>query len=95
MHMGVYEESIIKATGRFNTPVECLGCTKSPRYYAARFHIYINCPNNRDPDIVERENQPIQEYAQRTLMMGESRGDQEIQGNCGQTSSISVRSMFA
>ena len=95
VHMSVAEESIIKETGRFNTPVECWGWTKSPIYHADRFHTYINCPNKIDPDVAEREKQSIQEYYQRTLMKVGIRGDQDIQGRCGQTSSMAVRSMFA
>ena len=51
--MIVAEEAIRKATGRFNTPVECWGCTKSPGYHEDRFHTYINCPNKRDPGVAE------------------------------------------
>ena len=74
--MGVVEEAIIKATDRSNTPVECWRCTNSPRYHVYRFHTYINCPNKRDPDIDERSNQSIQDYAQQTSMIGGSRVDQ-------------------
>ena len=45
--------------------------------------------------MAERANRSIQEYSQRTSMMGESRGDQDSQGKHGHISSMSVRSMFA
>ena len=94
VHMGVAEEAIRKATGRFNTPMEFWGCTNSPRYHADRFHTYINCPNKTDPFISERENQSVQEYDPHTSMMGGSRGDQDDQWKGGQTSSMAGRSMF-
>ena len=53
--MSMDEEAIRKSIGRFNTPVECWGCTNSPRYHADRFHTYRNCPNKRDPDVDERK----------------------------------------
>ena len=75
--------------------MECWGCTNSPTYHADRFHTYRNCPNKRDPYVPEQAKQSIQEYDQRTSMMGVSRGDQDIQGKHGQTSSMSVHSMLA
>ena len=95
MHISVAEEAIRKATGMLNTPVECWGCTNPPKYHADMFHTYRNCPNKRDPDVAERSKQSIQKYYQQTSMMGESRGYQDSQGQRGQTSSISVRSMFS
>ena len=83
--MSMVEEAIINATFRFNAPVEFWGCTNSPRYHADRFHTYMNCPNKRDPDVAERENQSIQEYAQHIYMKGGSRGDQDIQEKRGLT----------
>ena len=59
--MSVAEESIRKATGRFNKPVECWGCTNCPRYHVEKFHTYINCPNMSDPDVAEKAKQSIQE----------------------------------
>ena len=44
VQMSVAEEYIKKATGRFNRPMECWGCTNYPRYNADRFHTYINYP---------------------------------------------------
>ena len=93
--MSMDEEAIRKATGRFNNPVECWGCTNYPKYHKDRFHTYRNCPNKRDPDVAERSNQSVQAYAQRTSMKGGSRGDQDSQGKLGQKSSMAVRSMFA
>ena len=93
--MSVAEEAIIKATGRFNNSVEFWGCTNPPRYNAYRFYTYINCPNKRNPDCSEREKQSIQEYDQYTSMMVGSRGDQDIQGQCGHKYLMAVRSMFA
>ena len=95
VYMRVSEYSIRKETGRFNTPLECWGCTNSPRYHADRFHTYRNCPNKRDPDVSERWKQSIQEYSQRTPIMGGSRGDQDRQEKSGKTSSMAVRSMFS
>ena len=40
--MSVEEDAIIKATVRVNAPLECWGCTNSPRYYTDRFHTYRN-----------------------------------------------------
>ena len=59
MHISVAEDTIRKATGRLNTPLECWGCTISPIYHAERFYTYRNCPNERDPDVTEREKQSI------------------------------------
>ena len=56
VQMSVDKEATIKATGRFNTCVECWGCTNPPRYHKGRFHTYRNCNNNRDPDVAEQEN---------------------------------------
>ena len=64
MHMSVSEEAIIKATGRFNTLLECWGCTNPPRYHVDRFHTYRNFPNNMEPDVAEHAKRSIQEYAQ-------------------------------
>ena len=63
-------------------------------YHADRFHTYRNCPNKRYSEVAEREKKSTQEYAQCTSMMGGSRGDQDSQGQRGQTSSMKVRSMF-
>ena len=93
--MSVSEEEIRKATGRFNTPLEFWGCTKSPRYHADRFHTYRNCPNKRYLDVAERANQTIKYYSQCISMMGGSGGAWDIQGKWGHTSSMEVRSMFA
>ena len=60
VHISAAEYSIIKATGRFNTPVECWGCTNSPKYDADRFCMYRNFPNKRDPDFAEHKKQSIQ-----------------------------------
>ena len=60
VNMSVSEESIRKATGRFNTPMGFWGCTNYPRYHTDRFHTYRNCPNKRDPEIAERKKQSIQ-----------------------------------
>ena len=79
VHMSVAEESIRKAAGGFNTPVEFWGCTNSPRYHGDRFHTYRNCPNKRDPDVSEQANQSIQVYDVRKSMIGGSRGDQDSQ----------------
>ena len=46
-------------------------------------------------DVSEREEKSIQQYAQRTYMMGGIRGEQDIQGRGGQTSSMEGCSMFA
>ena len=89
------EEVIRKATCRFNAPLKCWGCTNSRRYYAGRFHTYRNCPNKRYPDVVERVKHSIQEYAQCTSMMGGIRGDQNRQGERGQTYPMALLSMFA
>ena len=52
--MSVSEEPIKKSTGRYNAPLECLGCTNSPIYCLYRIHTYINFPNKMDPYIYER-----------------------------------------
>ena len=95
MHMSVAEEDIRKVTGRSNTPVECWGYTNYPGYHADRFHTYINCPNKRDPDVAEQAKQSIQDYDQRTYMIGGIRGDQDSPGQLGHIYSMAVRSMFA
>ena len=56
MFMSVVEEAILKATGKFNSPLECWGCTNSPIYHAYMFHTYRNFPNKMDPDVAECEN---------------------------------------
>ena len=94
VHMSMAKEDIRKATGRFYTPVECWGCTNSLGYHADRFHTYRKWPNKRDADVAEREKQSIQKYAQRTSMMGGSRSNQDIQGQCGQIFPMVVHSMF-
>ena len=81
--MSVSEEATRKTIGRFNATLEFWGCTNSPIYHADRFHTYRNCPNKRDPDVAERENQSIQKYYQRTSMMGGIRVDQDSQGKVG------------
>ena len=58
--MSMDEESTIKATCRYNAPVECWGCTDSPRYHADKFHIYRNCPNKRDPYVAKWEKESVQ-----------------------------------
>ena len=80
MYTSVAEEATRKAKSRFKNPVECWGCTNSPRYHADMFHTYRNCPNNNDPEVSEWKNKSIQEYYQRTSMMGGSIGDQDSQG---------------
>ena len=93
--MSVSEETIIKATGRVNAPLEWWGCTNRPRYHADRFCTYRNCPNKMDPDVAESVKRSIQEYAQRNSSMGGSRGSQSIQYGRGQTSSTTKCSVFA
>ena len=93
--MSMTEYSIRNATGRFNTRLKFWGCTNPPRYHADRFHTYINCPNKRDPDVDEQENNSIQEHVQNTSMKGGSRGDQDSQEQRGYTYSMEVRSMFS
>ena len=51
MTMIVDEEDIRKATGKFNTAVECWGCTNYPIYHVDRFNTYRNFPNKRDSDV--------------------------------------------
>ena len=53
MYTSVAEEATRKAKSRFKNPVECWGCTNSPRYHAYMFHTYRNCPNKRDTDVAE------------------------------------------
>ena len=77
LQMSATEDSIRKETCGFNTTVECC---------ANRFHTYRKCPNKRDPDVDKWANQSIQEYAQRTSMVGGSRGDKDIQGQRGHIS---------
>ena len=86
--MSMDRDYTINATGGFNSTVECWGCTNYPRYYAERFHTYINCPNKRDPDVAEQANQSTQEYAQNTSTKGGSRIDQGSQEKPGQKSSM-------
>ena len=95
VHMSVAEDAIRKATGRFNTPVDCYGCINSSKYHADRFHTYRNCLNKRYPDVVEWSNQFFQEYAQLTSMEGLIMVDEYIQGQHGRTYSMAVRSMIA
>ena len=85
----------MKATGSFNTPVERWICTNSPKYHVDRFHTYINCPNKRGLDVSEHAKQSIQDYEQRTSMKAVIRGDQDIQVQRGQISSMAVCYMFA
>ena len=85
VYMSVDEEATRKATGGLNTPVEFWGCTNSPIYHAGRFHTYRNCPNKRDPDVAELENQSIQEYAQQISILGGIIGDKDSQRKLGQT----------
>ena len=94
MHMGVAEEAIINSTGRVEAPLECWGCTNSPRYHADRFYTYRNCPNNMDSDLAYRAKQSIQEYVQRNSAMGDIRGYQGIQYGRGQKSSTTTCSTF-
>ena len=51
--MSVAEEAIRKATGWFNAPLECWGCTNSAIYHADMFHTYRNCPNKMEPEVRE------------------------------------------
>ena len=44
MHMSLAEEAIRKATGRFNTPVDCWGCINSPIYHVHRFTLTETAP---------------------------------------------------
>ena len=37
VNMSVDKEDMIKATGTFNTPIECWGCTNYPIYHADIF----------------------------------------------------------
>ena len=83
--MSVTEEAIRKAIGRFNAPMECWGCTNSPRYNTDRFRVYRNCPHKMDPYVVEHAKRSIQEYAQLNSSMGGGRGSQVIQYGIGQT----------
>ena len=93
--MSVVEEAVRKAKGRVNAPLECWGCTNSPRYHADRFHTYRNFLNNLDTDMAECAKRSIQEYAQLNSSMGGSRGSQGIQYGRGQTSSTTMCSKFA
>ena len=93
--MSMDEEAIRNETVRFKSPMECWGCTNSPRYHADRFHTYRNCPNERDPYVDERPKQSVQEYSQHPSMKGGKGGDQDIQEQHGRTSSMAVRSIFA
>ena len=95
MHMSVSEEATRKETCRLTTHLEGWGCTNFPRYHANMFHTYRNFPNKRDPGVAEWANQSIQEYDQRTFMMGGSRGDRDIKGKRGQIYSTEMHSMFA
>ena len=45
--------------------------------------------------VAERAKWSVQEYAQRNLAMGGNRGSQGIQYRRGQTSSITIRSIFS
>ena len=51
--MSVYKDATRKEIVRGNPPLECWGFTISPRYHVDRFHTYMNCPKNMDPDIAE------------------------------------------
>ena len=79
----------------FNTPVECWGCTDPPKYNVDRFHTYGNYSNKRYLEVSEQAKHSIQEYAQLVTMKGGIRGDQDIQGQHGQTYSIAMHYMFA
>ena len=57
--MIVAEENIERATGRVNDPLEYSVCTKLPRYYAERFHMYNKFPNSMKPEIPERKKWSI------------------------------------
>ena len=72
--MNVVEESIRKAAGRVDSPLECWGCTNYPIYHADRLHAYRNCLNKMDPTVAERAKRSVQEYVQRKSEMGGSRG---------------------
>ena len=95
MCMSVAEDSISKEKVRVNTPLECWGCINSPRCHEDRFRTYRNFPNNMDPEVTERANRSIQEYAQRNSAMGRNRESKGIQYGIGQTYSTTTRSMFA
>ena len=81
--MSMAEEAIRNVIGRFNTRVEFWGCINPPVYHVKGFHTYRNCPNKRDPDVAEQENNSNQEYVQQTSMKGGNRGDQDIQEKRG------------
>ena len=42
MCISVAKETIRKATGRVNPPLECWGCTNPPRYHGDWFQTYMN-----------------------------------------------------
>ena len=83
MHMSVSGEAIRKARCRFNNPLGWWGLSNPPIHHADRFHTYRNYPNKWDPDVAERTNKTIKEYAQRTSMMGGIRFDKDSQGKQG------------
>ena len=60
IHIIMAEEAIRNATKRFNSPVEYLGCTNSPRYHVDRLHTHRNFPNKRYPDVAEQAKESIQ-----------------------------------
>ena len=93
--MSMDEEAIIKATCRFKTPVQCCRCSNYPIYHADRFHTYRNSSQNRDSYVAEQENISIQQYYQCTYMIGGRIIDQGSQGQCGQTYTMAVHSIFA
>ena len=86
MCMGVAAEGIIKVTCRVNAPLECWGCTNSPRYHVERLHTYRNYPNNMDTGVAEYEKQSIEEYAQCNSEMVGNRISQVSPYGRGQTS---------
>ena len=58
--MSVDKNVIRNATGRVDAPLECCGCTNSPRYHVERFHTYRNCPNKMELDVTEFAKRLIQ-----------------------------------
>ena len=92
--MIVSEQAIINSTGRFNAPLDFWGCTDSPRYHTDRFHAYKKFPNKRDLYVAQQSKKSIQDYYQRTFMMGVIRGAQDSQGKWGHIASMEMRSVF-
>ena len=85
----------MKVIGRTKYPLECWGCTNSPRYYADRFHAYRNFPNKMEPEVAECVKQSIQEYAQQNWAMVQNSIPHGIRNGRGQTSSNTTLFIFA